>query len=36
MSRAQGEFSATTSALVQQYQCEAQTVLENLANKRPG
>jgi phasin family protein len=36
MLRAQGEVSATTSALVQQYQREAQTLLENLANKRPG
>jgi phasin family protein len=36
MPRAQGEVSATTSALVQQYRREAQTLLENLANKRPG
>jgi phasin family protein len=36
MLRAQGEVSATTSALVQQYQREAQTLLEDLANKRPG
>jgi hypothetical protein len=33
---AQGEVSATTSSLVQQYQREAQTLLDNLANKRPG
>jgi phasin family protein len=36
MLRVQGDFSATTAALAQQYLRGAQALFENLANKRPG
>ena len=35
VSKAQGEFSATTAALAQQYQRDAQTVVETLAKNAP-